>query len=374
MPYIKVIIDSEQLPALGGSWEALYNELGDSASAFSSFTWYETWWRHYSADASLNLLVMWDADRLVGIAPLMKTRSSLHGLPVSKICFIENRNSLHNDFIVLPEYREIFLREVLTHLSEQNTNWDVILFNNLPPTSPNYESLVKILDEERKQWQQGPSFDSPYLNPSGTWSDYLASRSPRTRKSLRNIQNNIHKAGEVSVKNITTWEEFQLVREDLYQVAELSWTGQIGDSLATPINHAFFDDLACSAAAKGWLSVWILSLNGKMVAFEFHLKACSREHAMRGSYLPEFAHLSPGTYLEMEILKHVFDESEQVQKYDFGGCFDSYKRKWTDVATPHCELSIFNDSFYSRLLLFHETKTVPMIKYFRDAIKHTTAE
>jgi hypothetical protein len=317
---------------------------------------------------------MWDADRLVGIAPLMKIRSSLHGLPVSKIGFIENRNSLHNDFIILPSYREIFLREVLMHLFEHASQWDVLLFNNLPTTSPNHEALLKILAEEGKQWHLGPTFNSPYLIPSSTWSDYLASRSTRTRKSLRNIQNSMQKAGEVSVKNIRSWEEFQQVRADIYSVAQQSWTGTCGDSLATPVNEAFFDDLACSAAAKGWLSVWTLSLNGRMIAFEFHLKACAKEHAMRGSYLPGFAHLSPGTYLEMQILKHVFEEPEKVQKYDFGGCFDSYKRKWTDVATPHCELAIFNDRIYSRFLLFHETKTVPVIKYFRDAIKHTTAE
>jgi len=371
---IDFVKTADRFIRLSSDWETLCESIGNNGSVFGSFAWYETWWRHYSAGASLNLLTMWDADRLVGIAPLMKIRSSLHGLPVSKIGFIENRNSLHNDFIILPSYREIFLREVLMHLFEHASQWDVLLFNNLPTTSPNHGALLKILDEEGKPRHQGPTFDSPYLTSSGTWSDYLASRSTRTRKSLRNIQNSMQKAGEVSVKNIRSWEEFQQVRADIYSVAQQSWTGTCGDSLATPVNEAFFDDLACSAAAKGWLSVWTLSLNGRMIAFEFHLKACAKEHAMRGSYLPGFAHLSPGTYLEMQILKHVFEKPDQVQKYDFGGSFDSYKRKWTDDAVPHCELKIFNDSIYSRFLLFHETKTVPVIKYIRDAIQHTTAE
>jgi len=271
--------------------------------------------------------------------------------------------------MVVPASRELFLREVMRFLVEETTQWDVIIFNNLPVSSPNHAALVKILDEAGINWHQERTFKSPYLVLSGMWTDYLASRTPRTRKTLRNIQNNMHKAGEVSARNIRTWEEFQQVREDLFFVAKHSWTEEIGDSLATSVNEAFFDDLARSAAAKGWLSVWTLRLNGKMIAFEFHLKACGKDHAMRGSYLPEFAHLSPGTYLEMQILKNAFEDSEKVQRYDFGGSFDSYKRKWTDDAVPHCAISVFNDSMYSRFVTFHETKTVPLAKRVRDTIK-----
>lgn len=371
---IKVTTDYEDLKKLESAWETLRGELGNNASVFSSVIWYETWWQHFSARATLNLLTMWEADKLVGIAPLMKKQAIIHGLPVRVIGFVENRNSLHNDFVVLPAYREVFLREALRTLFEQSDRWDVIVFKNLPETSPNYSLLIKILDETGHKWRQVPSFNSPYLILSGNWQDYLASRSTRTRKSLRNIQNNMHKAGEVSVRNTRTWEEFQFVREELYHVAKQSWTDEIGDSLATPVNEAFFDDLACSAAALGWLSVWTLYLNGTMIAFEFHLKGCDKDHAMRGSYLPEFSHLSPGTYLEMQILKNAFEEPEQVVKYDFGGSFDNYKRKWTDDAAPHCELLIFNDRIYSRLVGFHEKRTVPLLKRFRDIIKRKSIQ
>ena len=160
----------------------------------------------------------------------------------------------------------------------------------------------------------------------------------------------------------------------MYSVAKQSWTEEIGDSLATPANEAFFDALASRAAEKGWLSLWTLHLNDRMIAFEFHLKGCGKEHAMRGSYLPDFASLSPGTYLEMQILKDAFEEPEKVLKYDFGGCFDKYKRKWTDDATSHAELSIFNDNMYSRIVAFHEKRTVPLVKRVRDKIKSFRTE
>lgn len=367
--HIEIVQDINGYPEFQVAWETLCKDLDNNVSAFSSYTWHETWWRHYSAGATLYLLTIWEADRLVGIAPLMRRQTTLHGLPISAVSFVENSNSLHNDFIVMPVARELFLREVLRVLIKETTQWDVIIFNNLPVPSANRATVINILDNAGMKWHQEQTVNSPYMMLSGNWKDYLASRTSRTRKTLRNIQNNIVKAGEVSVRNVRTWDEYQKIKTEIKHVAKNSWTENIGDSLASSVNEAFFDDLAHSAAARGWLSVWTLHLNGKVIAFEFHLKACGKDHAMRGSYLPEFAHLSPGTYLEMQILKNAFEDPEKVQKYDFGGSFDNYKRKWTDDAVPHCAISVFNDSIYSRFVMFHETKTVPLVKCVRDTIR-----
>ena len=362
--HIELLKDVEEFSKMKGVWEALCEELGDSVTAFSSFVWYETWWRHYSAKATLNVVAMWEADKLVGVAPLMVRRVTIHGLPTKVVCFIENNQSPHNDFIVLPSVRELFLREVMRILSEQRTitKWDAIVFNKLPVTSANYHMLVKILDETGVKWRQEQPMDSPYLIPSGTWMEFLAGRSTKTRKTLRNIQNSMHKAGEVSVRNIRTWEEFLQLMNDVYFVGKQSWTGKIGDSLVSPVNKAFFSDLAQITAAKGWMSLWTLYLNGKMIALEFHLRANGKEHAIRGHYLPEFATLSPGTFLELNILKNAFEEADRVQKYDFCGNADSYKRRWTEDSVPHMAVMAFSNGIYSRFVAFHEAKTVPLLR------------
>ena len=360
--HVEILQDVKELSKLGVAWEALCDDLGDSVTAFASFAWYETWWRHFSAGAALNVIVMWEADRLVGIAPLMLRHATIHGLSATVVCFIENNQSPHNDFIVVPAFRESFLRAVMRFLFEQITvaAWDVIVLNKLPVTSANYRTLIKILDETGMQWRQEQVLDSRYLIPGGSWDEFLAGRTPRTRKSFRNIQNRMHNAGAVSVRNIRTWEEFQQVREEAYNVARQSWAEEAGDSIASPANLVFFDDLARIAAAKGWLSLWTLSLNGRIVSIEFHLRANGKVHAMRGHYLPEFAFLSPGTFLEMQILKSTFEEAHRVKKYDLGN-FYSYKRKWTPDSEPHMVISVFNDRFYSRFLAFHESFTVPML-------------
>lgn len=355
--------DAEALSRLRGPWEALCAELGDAVTVFASFAWHEAWWRHYGAGALLHVVAMWEDHRLVGIAPLMVRRATVHGLPVTVVGFMENGQSLHNDFLVLPAFRERFLRELLRTLEEASSTWDVIVFRNLPDDSANRETLAGLLVESGRTWRRSPTwYDSPYLIPAGSWEEYLAGRSTRTRKRLRTVQNGLSRAGVVSVRQIRTAEEFLAARDELFAVARQSWAEQGGDSLASPANGAFYTDLALGAADRGWLSIWVLELNGEMIAVEFHLRAFGREHALRGHYRPDQAPLSPGAYLEMQILKHIFTETERVRLYDFCGSFDAYKGKWTDAAVSHSDVTVFGNRVYGRLLAFHELTTVPLLQ------------
>lgn len=360
---IIVVKDTEEFLKIRKAWQALCDGLEDSTSAFASFEWYETWWRHYSGGATLHMITMWDADRLVGVAPLMLRRVTVHGLPLTALCFMENNQSLNNDFIVAPADRELFFREMLRQLTSQSALWDVVAFRNIPETSINCAALLETLDGTGQKWLKSSTwFDSPYLVPAGTWTDFLASRTARTRKSLRNIQNGMFKAGDVTVTNYRTREEFLSVKDEVFNLARQSWAEDQGDSMASPANEAFFSDLAAAFAQKGWLSLWVLRLNGTMLAVEFHVKAYAMEHAMRGHYLPGCASLSPGAYLEMQIIKHAFEETDKVRVYDFCGSFEQYKRKWTDTFVAHHDILIFNNRLYSRLIRFHEGTAVPLLK------------
>jgi hypothetical protein len=305
---------------------------------------------------------MWQGDKLVGIAPLMMGKSFFHGLPVKIVGFIQDHNnhSLHNDFVVLPDYRKVFLHSLIRSLFEQTTQWDVLYFRNIATLSENYNSLSAVLGASERSWKQRATpYDSPFLAPTESWDEYFAKRTRITRKNLKNLQNKIHKAGEISVRNIRTWEEFQSCKEELYEVAQNSWSGE---SIGSLKNRDFVELLSRSAAEQGWLSVWSLSLNGRMIALEFHLRAYGREHALYGHYNQEFAALSPGTYLEMAILKHIHEEKEKVQVYDLCGAFDSYKKKWTKTYIPHCDILIFKDQIYSNYIKFQEFWLVPFVR------------
>lgn len=359
---IELVYNPADFARLESDWDGLCAELPAASSAFTSFSWYQTWWRHYAGTAKLQIVTLREDGKLVGIAPLMQKRVTLHGLPAMALGFIENNLSLNNDFIVHPRIRERFLGELLRYLRDRR-DWDVLVFRNMPESSENRRRLLDLFARSRtKSLQNSTWFDSPYLVPSGSWEEYLASRSARTRKTLRNIANSMEKAGDVQVRQIQRWEDFLAIRDELFEVTRQSWAASSGDPFSSTDSEDFFQDLTEVAAEKGWLSLWTLQLDGKIIAIEYHLRAFGKEHAMRGHYLPEFASLSPGTYLETQILRHVFTEQERVTLYDFGGSFENYKRKWTGSCLPHHDLLAFNHRFYARLLAFHEMTAVPLLR------------
>ena len=332
---LEIIRTEEAFAGIQAAWSALCDELQETVTVFASPVWHAAWWRHYGVGGRIHLFALWLGDRLVGLAPLMRRSIYLHGLPAQAIGFLENSQSLHNDFLVLPQWRELFFQELTKTLFRRGAGWNVLLLRHLPAGSADCRIWGEILRGAGKKFFRQPTWaDSPYLVPTGSWADYLAGRTSRVRKNLRNIQNRMHKAGQVSLDHICTWDAFQAAKEEIFALARRSWTGTVGDSMGSPANEPFFETLACQTAARGWLSVWTLHLDGRMIAAEFHLQGYGKEHALRGHYDPAAADLSPGTYLEAAILRSAFEEGGRVERYDFCGGFEDYKKKWTEAFAP----------------------------------------
>ena len=366
---IELITDPERLMALKPEWDRLLESLGAEGSVFMSHEWYRCWWRHYATGAELHLLVVRKRGVAVGIAPLMRRRVFLHGAPAREVGFIANGNSLHNDLLLREEEREEALAALCRHLFRENGSWDLLRFYHVPKESPNIPALAAHLDKESARCWLSPSYDSPYLEVTGEWESFLSSRSQRARKTLRNIGNTLRKTGAVEVREVTDWEGVPQAMEGVRLVAGHSWTERVGDSLAQPVNAAFFEELARGAAAVGALSLWLLLLEERIVAFEFHLRGYGKQHALRASFDENFRQLSPGAFLEAEILKRLFEEPRGVGRFDFGGSFDQYKKRWSDNSLDHVTLSACNNGLYSRMIAIHEKVFVGTARSIRDRLR-----
>lgn len=362
----EIVRDPKRLAALKPEWDALFAAMDADRSVFMSHLWYDCWWRHFGRKGELFLLVLRRRGETVGIAPLMRRRLNLHGLPVRGLVFMANGNSLHNDLLVRGEDRDEVLEELARSLCEERVQWQYIELHHFPAVSPNCAGLAAALARRNLPVRLYSSYDSPFLEVKGGWQQFLSSRSQRVRKTLRNIANTMERSGVAEVSEVSDWDGFMSVREDVLRIARNSWTHRVGDSLAHPLNSAFFEELAYGAAKAGWLSLWLLRLDGKAVAFEYHLRGCGKEHALRGSYDEEFHRLSPGAFLETEILKRVFSEPRAVERYDFGGSFDDYKKRWSDSSLDHTTICAFNKGAYCRLAAFHELSVVDTARRLRN--------
>ncbi len=360
MIHIEAVEKIEHFLALREEWNNLLNRCPEH-SIFLTHEWIKCWWQNFANKSHLFIVIARKSGKLVAIAPLMISKIFFRGLPSSVLSFIENGNTLHNDFILAPEYRPEVLSAIISYLLEQPVCWDLMELKNIPESSQNLIDLNKILSSADCTFIRKPGLVSPYLNITSDWGEYYKSRSRSTKKNINNVKNKIRKHGDAQIQLILGDKDFLQVQEDLYTIAQDSWSNNAGDSLASDQNKSFFNQLSQVAADNGWLRVWVLRLNNEAAAFEYHLQFYGVVYGLRSSYKERLQSISPGFYLDFNIIKNVF-ESKDIKEYDLGGSQDFYKKRWTNEARTHANVYIFPNRIYSHVLFKIEAICVPVLK------------
>ncbi|NOY53159.1 MAG: GNAT family N-acetyltransferase [Deltaproteobacteria bacterium] len=351
----------DRIHPLEAEWNNLLILQKKESTVFYTPEWYRCWWQTFGQQNLLRIFLIRENEELIGIAPMMIRRQRNRGFPIRMFTFVENGNSLHNDFLLHPEKREKALRAILDHLMAEKDCWDLVEFKNIPENSRNCDFLRKILKDKNFLYGTQPALISPYITINSDWESYYKSRSSKARKTLRNIRNRFKRERDFSVQEINDYATFQSIAPELYEIARNSWTEEIGDSLSSPANRRFFDQLSRVAAEKGWLSVWLLKVKGDPVAFEYHLKYNDKIYGMRASHKKDYGRMSPGVFLDAHIVQQLFEKGE-ITEYDLGGSSDHYKEKWTRNCRRHINVHLFNVTLYSKLLYGVEYRFIPAIK------------
>lgn len=365
MVNLVVIETYEKFLALSSEWNALLNNPLLDHTVFSTHEWLCVWLNHFGKDRKILVLLAYDEDTLVGIAPLMSSNKKLRGCNVRCIGFIENSNSLHNDFVVLPQRRKETINAFINWLINNQERWDIIELINMPMDSENTVMIQSIIHDYNLLRGSYPGYTSPYIEINSDWDSYYKSLSSKARKTLRNISNRMEKEGTCSLQCIRTHDEYRAKEHHILDIAKNSWTEKVGDSLASGGNLPFFRELSAKAAQKNWLMVWLLSLDEKYVAYEYHLIYRKVLYGMRTSFDDEYSRVSPGAYLDFRIVRSLFEKKIDVEGYDLGGSYDFYKKKWTDCKKQNINLKIFNKSLKLRALYCLENIIIPKIKKFK---------
>jgi len=355
------IFTFEDFLDLSSDWRILLNEQRSDNTPFYTHEWFQCWWKSFGRGVDFFIILVKEENKLIGIAPMMLKKIFMHGLPVRQLSFIENGNSLHNNFILGTRRKKDVLERIIQYLITEQSCWDVVELKNIPAESENCVALKELLYSNKILFGQKDALNSPYITLGSDWETFYKSRSSKAKKTLRNIQNRFKKSGSFIVHKIDNYEEFKRVKPELYDIAKNSWTEEVGDSLYSEKNMFFFDELSRFASERGWLAIWLLQLNGESIAFEYHLRYQGRVYGMRASHKKNCGNMSPGVFLDYHIIKQLFENGD-IKEYDLGGSSDFYKRKWTEESRSHVLINIFKKSFYSRLLYMYEYKLIPAIK------------
>lgn len=355
---LNIITDYEQFISLNQEWNDLVANSTDP-HVFFTHEWFDCWWQAFCGSSQLYIFTLRKNKTLIAIAPFMICKTTIRGFPVKVIQFMANDDSPRCDIIInkrIAGRDGIEFKIIFDYLINTKYQWDIIFFNNIARDSKAVQALLDTKKSLKLNYICETKLCSPWISFNSDWDSFYSSLKRRTKMTINNVRNRIHKMGEVAVIEYKT----DKLRE-ISAISQKAWKITEGKSYLNRADRKLFIELLTNVAQKqGWLSLWLLYVKNKPVAYEYHLRYLSREIALIAEYDKEYYKNSPGAFLDVNIIKCLFESD--ITEYDFGGSLDQYKKKWKPNLRYTNDYYIYNNSAYSKFLFLFEKYFILFLK------------
>lgn len=349
---VQVCTSAEQLAQLRDPWNALLATAAEN-TPFVTHEWITAWWRAFGSGSSMYVITAWQDDELVAVAPLAYTKQRMVGATRSVVTFMANEYSNRANFIVRDAPRAA-LEAILDHLLTAAPPWDLLQIEPVDEDSPVTQTFLKILADRSQAFGIEDSLRSPYLRLPATWAGLQEGMSPAFRKTLDRKQRKARQLGPSLRVRFHTDPDLR----EAFDIATQTWQHAAGTSIAsTACLRQFYGELA---AARNWLRLAILELDGKPISFEYNLLYEGVLYNLKLGYRPQFAALSPGLILQAAVLQHATEDG--VRQYDFMGTDEGYKRHWSRTVRIHRRVVVFNHQLVLRMVHLVRWRVKPFLK------------
>lgn len=323
--------DLDQLRSLIPAWEQLLAEYPHSTT-FSTWEWLCSWWQNFGSGQELFVVGLFEGPRLVGLAPLSVARKKVAmGLSLRSLRFMGDGSgdSDNLDLPVRPGYEEIFARQLLRHLRQQRSLWDICELNTLPPCSSVGLVLFSLVSEQGWVRFQSRRPASSIPLPA-SWAEYLARLSSEDQKNLLRYSQRLGKRYRVRIYRCAQQEELPRVLDAMFRLHQARWQekGESG-SFGSAARRNFYQQLSILLLARKCLELWVLELNDEIASAQFAFRYRDTVFQLQEGNDPARSSDRVGFILRGEVLKQLI--AEGVRVYDFLGGQPGYKARWGAV-------------------------------------------
>lgn len=300
------------MTALPGPPAAVWDGLALSAgNMFASREWCECWWEHFGEGEPIVLTDDADSPRVV--LPLFRSGRALRRWriigtgPADQLgpaCAPED----------LPVAADL-LRELL---GTGSGGWDVALLQDIPAE----ETWARLPGATEVRRVPSPVATLGFAD----WPSYLATRSKNFREQVRRKERRLDRDFSTTLR-AATLESLDQDLDTFFALHAARW----GED--TPMAHgtlrAFHADFARRAAARGWLRLWMLELDGRVVAGSLCFRFGDAEYQYQSGRDPGFDEYSVGSVLMAHTIRHAVETGAREYRLLRGD--EGYKSRWADV-------------------------------------------
>ncbi len=355
MSYVVEINSIEQLAGYKLLWNALLRQTS-GASAFQSYDWLESYWRHFGADQQLRVLIVYVDVDPIGILPLVIRKESTRAGWVRVLTYpLHDWGTFYGPIGPNPTAT---LLAGIRHVARTARDWDLMDFRWVDADSHDRRRTPTAMraagfEPDRQPWAQ-----SGVVRFEGDWEAYWGGRTKKWRHNVRRCERRLQEQGRVTyIRYRPEGEAYGDgdPRWDLFEacvaLAEKSWQGasETGTTLSHETIQPFLRDVHQQAAKNGQLDLNLLLVDGRPVAFVYNYHFQGNVYGLRMGYDPDFAAFGPGTVLLRNVLQDSFDRGDSY--YDLGIGSLCCKRHWiTDLVTSYRYTHYAAHDFQAQLL------------------------
>jgi CelD/BcsL family acetyltransferase involved in cellulose biosynthesis len=293
------------------------------------------------------------------IAPLVRGRGRLFGLPVRRLQAMCNEQTPRFDFLVSDEAPGAL--EALWRTLRRDPSWDVLQLSHLPESGPTAGAIERLAAQAELPVGRWLSEASPFLTFDGGDEAYKQAVGRKHRGNVERLLRRLAELGPVDLEVLSQPDEVDRAFDDALRLEASGWKDRMGTAIASqPRVTAFYRRLAERHAACGALRLLFLTSGGRRIAFVYGLQHRQDFYLLKCGYDPAYARHAP-----VHVLCHLLftaPAAASLGTVDFLGGNDEWKQRWTRRTTQHVWLFVFRDAWWTRWLFRMKFELVPRLK------------
>jgi CelD/BcsL family acetyltransferase involved in cellulose biosynthesis len=308
------------------------------------------------------------------VAPLLKHRTTLRGLRVRELRFLENGIGPRNDILVSSRVRpEEAAVALLDCLARQQREWDLATLANIDEQASCLEAMrlsapaygIKLLEEAGRT--------SPLITLEDDFEQYFS----RTfdRKHRYNIRRSVRDAEEKLRSAVACFSgphDVAPALQQAFRVSRASWKGQQNTDMGgCELRRAFYEEVTQRFAELGVIQIWLLELDDQPAAIQYQLVSGTSVYLLVSDFAAQFHGHSPGTVLLYRVLEQLCRQG--IREFDFCGEAYDYKMRWSTGVRRHVTLQLFGRTGYARGIFWAKTGLLPLLRRLRRVSRRSSA-
>lgn len=365
---IEVLLDWNQALGIKDEWNDLNSKSGVS-HPFTTYEWFDCWYRAYCNPSRARVILVREKgdNNLRAILPGMLIKLKKGGITLNGFSYAGNGHSPRCGIISKEDDVEAKQSAIIAIWEHLEKKVDLAVFMSIEVGSPTHFVLNNIkLPHLFLRIEH--SFESPAFDISKGWDSYLATRSKKFRKRIRNGKNRAERLGKLNYNVISSGFISEQDIERLKLIDNKTWQHREGTGLFSTIeNGNFYRELLRTFGKHRPVILCLLQIGDRDVAYEVATSFCLTSFFLKYGYDPEFNKCSPGLLIQSHLGEYF--SLLGYHEIDLVGEMTEEKEHWPTHKREHKNYWIINKGSLRGRILFEEIRSYRLLKKMIRMIK-----